>query len=266
MPSWVIIGASRGLGYEWLRQLSQNLENQVIGVARTPGPVNEKLVADGITNVHVVQGDMADNASLLAAATATSKITGGVVDHLIVNGAYQDAPLRSLSPTDYSGKENTLRNDMIASLEVNVLGVIYSINAFLPLLRKGDTKKITAISTGLADLDFTLLSGNSTQLTYSTMKAALNMVVAKYSQELKAEGFTVLALSPGLVNTRETPPTPEELEKVKEMIKTFQAYAPSFQGALNPEESVKAQYAVIVRDAPDQNGAFLSHWGNKMWL
>ncbi|KAK9495380.1 hypothetical protein V1508DRAFT_409668 [Lipomyces doorenjongii] len=57
---------------------------------------------------------------------------------------------------------------MIASLEVNVLGVVYSINAFLPLLRKGATKSITAISTGLADLDFTLLSGNSTQLTYSS--------------------------------------------------------------------------------------------------
>lgn len=177
----------------------------MIGVARTPGPVNEKLVADGITNVHVVQGDMADNASLLAAATATSKITGGALDHLIVNGAYQNGPLRPLSPTQYSGKEDTLRNDMIASLEVNVLGVIYSINAFLPLLRKGTTKKITAISTGLADLDFTLLSGNPTQLTYSSMKAALNMVIAKYSQELKAEGFTVLALSPGLVNTRTEP-------------------------------------------------------------
>ncbi|KAK9350145.1 hypothetical protein V1505DRAFT_358129 [Lipomyces doorenjongii] len=106
--------------------------------------------------------------------------------------------------TQYSGQEDTLRNDMIASLEVNVLGVIYSINAFLPLLRKCATKKITAISTGLADLDFTLLSGNSTQLTYSSMKAAL-----------------------------------KKHHNVKEMIKTFQVYESSFNGALTPEEVSK---------------------------
>jgi hypothetical protein len=56
------------------------------------------------------------------------------------------------------------------------------------------------------------------------------------------------------------------LEKVQEMIKTFQVYEPSFQGAITPEESVKAQYAVIVGGTTDQNGAFLSHWGNKRWL
>jgi len=33
------------------------------------------------------------------------------------------------------------------------------------------------------------------------MKAALNMVVAKYAVELKSEGFKLLALSPGLVDT-----------------------------------------------------------------
>jgi NAD(P)-dependent dehydrogenase (short-subunit alcohol dehydrogenase family) len=124
----------------------------------------------------------------------------GVISR-IINGAYSDVALAPLTPTQFSGKQDILRKDMIASLEVNVLGTIYSVNTFLPLLRSGATKKITSISTSLADLDFTLLSGNPTYLTYSSIKVALNMVIAKYSQESKDEGFTFIALSPGLVNT-----------------------------------------------------------------
>lgn len=177
----------------------------MVGIARSPGPVREKVAADGIANVHIVQGDMADNASLLSAAIAVGKITAGSLDHLIINGVYSDATLAQLTPSQFSGKEDILRRDMIASLEVNVLGTVYSVNAFLPLLRNGTMKKIVSISSGLADLDFTLLSGNPKFLTYCSIKAALNMVIAKYSQELKHEGFTCIALSPGLVNTQETP-------------------------------------------------------------
>jgi NAD(P)-dependent dehydrogenase (short-subunit alcohol dehydrogenase family) len=84
------------------------------------------------------------------------------------------------------------------------MGVIFSVNAFLPLIRKGNVKKIIVISTGLADPALVTESSNPVFVTYSAMKAALNIVVAKYAVELKAQGITVLALSPGLVNTQET--------------------------------------------------------------
>jgi NAD(P)-dependent dehydrogenase (short-subunit alcohol dehydrogenase family) len=191
--------------YEWLRQLSSQPENTVVGLARTVAPVIAKLSADGITNVHVIQADMADHKYLNVAAVEVSNITNGFIDYLIVNGAFSDPATTKVTPTSIIGCEDALRKDMISSLEVNVLGVIYSINAFLPFVREGNVKKIIAMSTGLADPDAVMELGIRGTLTYSTMKAALNMVVAKYAIELKSEGITLLALSPGLVNTRETP-------------------------------------------------------------
>lgn len=84
---------------------------------------------------------------------------------------------------------------------INVVGVTHTINAFLPLLRKGTAKKVITISSGMGDLDFTSRTGISTQAPYSISKAALNMVIVKYAAQYKSEGFVFLAISPGLVNT-----------------------------------------------------------------
>ena len=94
---------------------------------------------------------------------------------------------------------------MVDSLNVNVVGVIYTINAFLSLVRKGSAKKITVISTGIADAEMVVQHDIPGSLVYSSMKAATNMVVAKYAVELKGEEIVVLALSPGVVNTQEGP-------------------------------------------------------------
>jgi NAD(P)-dependent dehydrogenase (short-subunit alcohol dehydrogenase family) len=169
--------------------------------------VESRLAADKITNVHILQADMADYNALNAAAADAAKINNGSLDFLIINGAYNAPELSQIPPSSFVGREDDLRKDMRASLDVNVLGVIYSINAFLPQVRKGKIKKIVVISTGLADTERVPMTSVSTFVTYSTMKAALNMVVAKYGAELKGDGITVLALSPGVVATKETPRT-----------------------------------------------------------
>lgn len=150
---------------------------------------------------------MADNKSLTTAAAESEKLTGGSVDYLIINGAYTNPEENLSSPSEFAGKEDLLTSSMIESLKVNVLGVVFIINAFLPLVRRSSIKKITAISTGLSDRDLTEKSTISFYMTYSAIKAALNMVVAKFSVELKSEGIVLLALSPGLVDTtRDKPP------------------------------------------------------------
>lgn len=84
---------------------------------------------------------------------------------------------------------------------INVVGPIHTINAFLPLLRKGKAKKVITLSSGMGDVDFVLRSGVPNQAPYSISKTALNMAIAKYAVEYKAEGFVFVAVSPGLVNT-----------------------------------------------------------------
>ena len=76
---------------------------------------------------------------------------------------------------------------------INVVGVIHTINAFLPLLKAGSTKRVIVLSSGVGDTDFTLSSGDSFQAPYSISKAAVNMVVAKYAAEYRSDGFIFLA-------------------------------------------------------------------------
>jgi NAD(P)-dependent dehydrogenase (short-subunit alcohol dehydrogenase family) len=182
--------------------LSKDPSNTVIGLVRSVNTVQAKLDADSISNVHIFAGDMADNASLEKAALEVSKITQSV-DYLIVNGAYLSQKSARFNPSEFTGRAAELREEMIDSLDVNVVGVIYSVNAFLPLVRKGTVKKIIVISTGMADADMVVQHDIPGSIIYSSMKAALNMIVAKYAVELKPEGIVILALSPGLVNTQE---------------------------------------------------------------
>ena len=187
-----------------MRQLSSDPDNIVIAVNRNVAPVEVKLKADNIKNVSLFQADMTDHHALTTAAAEAAKTTGGSLDYLIVNGVHYPSTT-AVPPTSFTGREDLLRDDMIASFNVNVLGVMFTINAFLPLIRNGSVKKIIVMSTGLADPDFTLKFGMPTSVVYSTIKAALNIVVSKYALELKSDGIIVLALSPGLVNTSEKP-------------------------------------------------------------
>jgi NADP-dependent 3-hydroxy acid dehydrogenase YdfG len=50
--------------YAFLENLSKNPANIVIGLARSKAPLEAKLQRAGITNVHIVQGDVNDRISL----------------------------------------------------------------------------------------------------------------------------------------------------------------------------------------------------------
>ena len=85
--------------------------------------------------------------------------------------------------------------------KTNVVGVTHTINAFLPLIRAGDIKKIIVISSSLGSPEYAVKFSEHYAPVYSITKAAVNMVVAKYAVTLKEEGITFLAVCPGLVDT-----------------------------------------------------------------
>jgi NAD(P)-dependent dehydrogenase (short-subunit alcohol dehydrogenase family) len=146
-----------------------------------------------------------DNKSLKDAAAKTSAITGGTLDHLIINGAYLSSDSWHLDPTEFEGHEDQLTTDLTRSAQVNIAGNMYTINAFLPLIRKGNAKKIVSISSGHAAHEVILQGDIPTSVVYSAMKAALNVVIAKYAAELRPEGIKFLSLSPGAVETNGAP-------------------------------------------------------------
>jgi NAD(P)-dependent dehydrogenase (short-subunit alcohol dehydrogenase family) len=85
MPSYLITGASRGLGLSFLENLSSNSDNTVIGLVRNIADTESKIAAWGRNNIHLVQGDLSNYNSLKSAVDATANITGGSLDYLIAN-------------------------------------------------------------------------------------------------------------------------------------------------------------------------------------
>ena len=184
----------------------------MIGLVRNKKTTDEKVAADKANphgNLTIIQADVTDRPALWSAASEVAKLTGGPLDYLINNAGYVDG-IASFKPlagfSDSLQSADALAEDLDESFRVNVHGVINTVNAFMPLVLKGKTKKVITLSTGLGDTDFTIQNELDEQSTYGVTKAATNMVVAKYHITYKKDGVLFLAISPGVVATHDVYP------------------------------------------------------------
>ncbi|KAJ5503933.1 Short-chain dehydrogenase/reductase SDR [Penicillium fimorum] len=282
MSSYLITGASRGLGFEFVRHLAQNPDNTVIGLVRNKAAADSKAKEEGLHNVHMVEAQYTDLASLKKAAEVVKDITAGALDYLVNNAASISHVTQFKTLGDFDDDFETLEKDLLESLEMNLLGVIKTIHAFLPLIQNGKGKKVISISTGMADIDLINATEIAFSAPYAIGKGALNVAVAKYNALYNKEGILFLAISPGYVSTERNngiskpvsgdcygyAPPPEDAEKVAALVGKFVEYAPHLKGPMTPEESVTAVLSVIDKAsiANGDGGAFISHLGNKQWL
>ncbi|KAG8164530.1 hypothetical protein KVR01_006448 [Diaporthe batatas] len=272
MPSYVINGASGGIGFEFLRQLSLNPANTVIGLVRNVEKVESKVKAEiNRSNVHIVHGDLDSYEVLKEASITTAKITGGSLDYLIANGARMPQESAFVGFGELGKNPAALEEDILADSKTNIIGNIHLFNLFLPLLLKGEQKKVVFISSGVADLDLISKYDIAVNGPYSLAKAATNVVVAKFHAEYAKGGVLFMSISPGFVDTghSDTSNLTEEQQKgLASMVASFQKYAPHFKGPLTPEESVKQVISVYEKAslANGDGGSFVSHFGTKQWL
>lgn len=222
-------------------------------------------------NVTFLQADITDSKAMLAAADDVSKATGGSLDLLIPNAAVAGEKNRFKSLADFPSLED-IEADLNETFNVNVVGVAFTINAFLPLIRKGQMKKIAAISTGMAMDQWTNNLEIKIAATYSVSKAALNMLVVKYSVALKKENILVFGISPGYVGTDMNvggEMDEEAMQAVQELGAAFMKVKPDWNGQpLTAEESVN-MVAKVIQNATiaEMGGDMVSHHGNKTdWL
>lgn len=124
----------------------------VIGIVRGKESTDAHLARDGIAYVPIFKADITDPNAIQAAADATAKITRGSLDILIKDAAHGGDDESTFIPAPNLSTEQ-VQKCFGASSNANLIGVAITTNAFLPLVRKGTTKKIISSSTGMADLD-----------------------------------------------------------------------------------------------------------------
>ncbi|KAG9097960.1 hypothetical protein FS749_005022 [Ceratobasidium sp. UAMH 11750] len=155
MPlSYLVTGASKGIGLEFVNQLSAAPDTIVFGLVRNlDTSVKLRDLQNQRKNVHIVTADITNVQELDDAVKQVSSVTGGSLDWLINNAGYIEPHHFFLSFPEYPAE--AMASDMRAAYEVNVIGVAQTINAFLPLLRAGKAKKVIALGSGIGDDEFT---------------------------------------------------------------------------------------------------------------
>ncbi|ROT38915.1 NAD(P)-binding protein [Sodiomyces alkalinus F11] len=272
MASYVVTGVSKGLGYGFLTVLSRDPSSTVIGIVRNKPATLQKISEDAElkdrSNIHILEGDMTEYATLKKAAAEAAEITGGKVDYLIANAglvslfdAYDPIGALGDRPEEVDQTLKTLYN-------VNVIGNVHLYHLFMPMILKGNAKKVVVISSGFADAEFTNKYDVEPGSLYASSKAAMNMITAKFSAQYKKDGVLFLSVCPGVVDVGHyKDATPAQMQNVGALMTKFLEYAPHFKGPDTPVQSAEAVKSVWENATFEKEGGdFLSHFGNKQWL
>ena len=177
----VVIGASRGIGKALVEQLAADSDNKILAFARSFGrqPVFREL-----ENVRTFQLDLASPNVRAELETAVRPF--GQIDILINNaGAIVVKPFLELTHTEIAN-----------TYQVNIIGVMQSIQACLPLMEKG--AHIVNISSMGGFQGTSKFAGLSA---YSTSKAALVSLTELLAEEYKDSGIAINCLCLGAVQT-----------------------------------------------------------------
>ncbi|CAH0025610.1 unnamed protein product [Clonostachys rhizophaga] len=271
MPSYVVVGASRGLGYTFLKVLAADPNNVVIGLVRDVVAVQKRLDEDGLTSVRIFKGDVTNLDQLKAARASIEEIVGAV-DYLIFNAAYKsrEAIVRNLA--EFSDDLDFLEAEITKSYRVNVIGLINTITVFMPLVQRSSIKNIIALTSGMGSCDFVNQSGIDGGIPDSVSKAALNMLVAKYNATYKSEGVFVMGICAGSVDTFEgVAPSFSESEAARfgEFGAKLKAYSPRFAGPVPPEDGTRQLLKIIYASSLENGngGTCVSYFGSTTkWL
>lgn len=197
MPVYVVTGASRGLGFEWVRQVSQTAGNIVIATVRTASPIPPSLATlkqASPASIHVLSCDTSSSASITDFGNSIGSVLGpeGKIDYLINNAGMT-------TPPPHPNSLALEADDLMTHMNVNVAGPANVVAALLPFLRRGSV--VVNISSALGSKSRTLKMPFTMHTAYSISKGALNMLSVHQAVDLRPHGIIVIALDPGWVKT-----------------------------------------------------------------
>jgi len=186
-----VTGADRGLGLALCERLLQHNWLVFSGQYMSEWPELDALYGQYPDRLHIIPLDISSEQSVHAAA----QTVGGVVEHvdLLINNAGVISPTMHSSicePQDYS--------EMHRLFDVNTLGALRMVEAFLPLLEQGEMKRLCFVSSEAGSIE---RCKRESWYGYTMSKAALNMAVKTMFNHLRPEGYTFRLYHPGWMRT-----------------------------------------------------------------
>ncbi len=187
----VVTGADRGLGLALAASLLA-LDYVVFAGQNLPDwPELGELALRHPESLHLVPLDVSRMDSVQAAAQTVGSMAARV--DVLINNAGVNSPTSERSirqPQDY--------DEMRRLIEVNTLGPIRMVEAFLPLMDRGGMKRLCFVSSEAGSIN---RSARPAWYGYCMSKAALNMAVRNLFNCLRPDGYTFRVYHPGWVRS-----------------------------------------------------------------
>ena len=195
----VVVGASRGIGFEMVKQFAE-AGHSVFALSRDLSKMNDAFKE--YETVHPIAFDLSHEVSEQV-KVLSEKI--GVIDILINNAGYLvNKPFETISQEDFQ-----------LSYQINVIGVMETVQGFLPSFHPdAHILNISSMGGFQGSVKFAGLSA------YSTSKAALCSFTELFSEEYKETNLSMNCLCLGAVQTEmlqeafpgyEAPTTPDQM-------------------------------------------------------
>jgi NAD(P)-dependent dehydrogenase (short-subunit alcohol dehydrogenase family) len=186
-PSTLITGADRGLGFALTQAFLARGWRVLAGQYLPEWPDLSRLAEQYPALLTFLPLDVSDDASVRATAQAAVQ-TVACID-LLVNNAGVNSPTTRRDirePQDYP--------EMQRLYNVNALGALRVVEAFLPLVERSQMKRLCFVSSEAGSI---ARSERTAWYGYCMSKAALNMAVKILFNHLRPEGFTFRLYHPG---------------------------------------------------------------------
>ncbi len=183
-----VTGADRGLGLALTAGLLRAGWRVFAGRYLADWPELDRLQEQYGDALELVPLDVSDTVSVRVAGAEVARQTDHI-DLLISNAGIGGGGGDITSGLDYAAIEKTY--------DTNTLGLLRMVEAFLPLLDRGQMKRIAVVS---SEAGCITLAHRDSGYGYGMSKAALNMVTKLLFNDLHPQGYTFRLYHPGWMN------------------------------------------------------------------
>ena len=220
MPSVLITGANRGLGFEFVKQYLAD-GWQVYAACRDPNSASElrRLTNASSHKVLILPLDVTDLVSVKAVA---AELDGQAIDLLLNYAGVMGAPGQTIGNIDYDAWAKVL--------DANTMGPMRVSEALVEHVARSERRLMVTLTSGMGSLADNTSGGS---IAYRSSKAAVNMVMRSLAIDLAPRGISCVVVNPGWVQTDMGGPhakmtRAESVTKLRRLIET-----------LGPEQSGK---------------------------